>query len=121
MSDTIFTKIINREIPAEIVYEDDLCLAFNDINPQAPVHFLIIPKKPIATINDIEEGDEALVGHLYLVAKKMAIKQGFASAGYRTVMNCNDHAGQTVFHIHLHVLAGKAMGWPPYSDNLKRN
>lgn len=116
MSDTIFTKIMNREIPAEIIYEDDSCLAFNDINPQAPVHFLVIPKRPIATINDLQEGDQQLVGQLYLTAKKIAQQQGFAEQGYRTVMNCNEDAGQTVFHIHLHVLAGKPMGWPPYSN-----
>jgi histidine triad (HIT) family protein len=119
MTETIFTKIINREIPADIIYEDELCLAFNDINPQAPVHFLIIPKRPIPTINDLEEGDQALVGQLYLVAKKIAAQQGFAEAGYRTVMNCNAIAGQTVFHIHLHVLAGKLLGWPPYTDKAK--
>ena len=87
MSETIFTKIINREIPADIVYEDDLSLAFKDINPQAPVHLLVIPKKPIASINDIEEGDRELVGHLYWVAGKLAREMGFAEDGYRTVMN----------------------------------
>ena len=119
MSDTLFTKIINRKIPADIIYEDELCLAFNDINPQAPVHFLIIPKRQIATINDLQEGDQALVGHLFLAAKKIAQEKGFAEEGYRTVMNCNSSAGQTVFHIHLHVLAGKPLGWPPYTDKLK--
>jgi len=119
MAGTIFTKIINREIPANIIYEDDQCLAFDDINPQAPVHFLVIPKKEIPTINDLEADDQQLVGHLYLVAKKIASDKGVAEAGYRTVMNCNDHAGQTVAHIHLHVLAGKPMGWPPYSNKLK--
>lgn len=119
MSDTLFTKIINRDIPADIIYEDDLCLAFNDINPQAPVHFLIIPKRQIATLNDIEDGDQALIGHLFLAAKKIAKEKGFAEEGYRTVMNCNSQAGQTVFHIHLHVLAGKLLGWPPYTDQPK--
>lgn len=119
MSETIFTKIINREIPAEIIYEDDSCLAFNDINPQAPIHFLIIPKRPIATINDLQEGDQQLIGQLYLAAKTIANQKGFAEDGYRTVMNCNEAAGQTVFHIHLHVLAGKPLGWPPYSDKMK--
>jgi len=119
MSETIFTKIINREIPAEIIYEDDKALAFNDINPQAPVHFLVIPKKPIATINDIADEDCAVVGHLYRVAAKVAAEKGFAEDGYRAVMNCNEHGGQTVYHIHLHVLAGKALGWPPYSETLK--
>lgn len=119
MSETIFTKIINKEIPAEIIYEDDLALAFNDINPQAPVHFLVIPKKPIATINDIAEEDRTVVGHLSWVAAKLAAEKGFAEQGYRTVMNCNEYGGQTVYHIHLHVLAGKVMGWPPYTDKVK--
>lgn len=117
--ETIFTKIINKEIPADIVYEDDLALAFKDINPQAPFHCLIIPKKAIATINDITEGDRELVGHLYFVAAKLAKENGFADDGYRVVMNCNDNGGQTVYHIHLHMLAGKAMGWPPYTDKIK--
>ncbi|WP_016956444.1 histidine triad nucleotide-binding protein [Catenovulum agarivorans] len=118
--ETIFTKIINKEIPADIVYEDDLALAFKDINPQAPFHCLIIPKKAIATINDITESDRELVGHLYFVAAKLAKEQGFAEDGYRVVMNCNDNGGQTVYHIHLHMLAGKAMGWPPYTDKAKQ-
>ncbi|WP_152205498.1 histidine triad nucleotide-binding protein [Marinobacter changyiensis] len=120
MSGTLFTKIINREIPADIVYEDDLSLAFKDINPQAPIHLLIIPKKPIATTNDMEEGDRELIGHLFLVASRLAAEMGFAEQGYRAVMNCNEHGGQTVYHIHLHLLAGKAMGWPPYTDKLKQ-
>ncbi|MFD2231664.1 histidine triad nucleotide-binding protein [Alkalimarinus sediminis] len=119
MTDTIFTKIINREIPADIVYEDELCLAFKDVNPQAPVHLLIIPKQPIATINDIEAPDRELVGHLFLTAGKIAKDMGFDEEGYRVVMNCNEAAGQTVFHIHLHLLAGKPLGWPPYTENLK--
>lgn len=119
MSETIFTKIINREIPADIIYEDDLALAFNDISPQAPTHFLVIPKKPIATINDITEEDREIVGHLHLVAAKIAHREGFEEEGYRVVMNCNEFGGQTVFHIHLHVLAGKPLGWPPYQDKLK--
>lgn len=118
--ETIFSKIINREIPADIVYEDDIALAFKDINPQAPVHLLIIPKKPIATINDIEEQDADIVGHLYIVAAKLAVQHGFAKDGYRCVMNCNEHGGQTVYHIHLHLLAGKPMGWPPYTDVMKK-
>lgn len=120
MSDTIFNKIINREIPADIVYEDDLSLAFRDINPQAPIHLLIIPKRAIATINDLEAGDRELVGHLYLVAAKLAKQMGFDDDGYRTVMNCGESAGQTVFHIHLHLLAGKPLGWPPYTDRMKQ-
>lgn len=118
-SETIFTKIINREIPAEIIYEDDMVLAFKDINPQAPIHFLVIPKKPIATINDIAEEDREVVGQLYLAAAKIAKEQGFAEDGYRVVMNCNENGGQTVYHIHAHVLAGKALGWPPYTERLK--
>jgi histidine triad (HIT) family protein len=118
-TETLFTKIINRDIPADIVYEDDLALAFKDISPQAPTHLLIIPKKPIATINDITESDREVVGHLYFVAAKIAKEQGFDEAGYRVVMNCNNDGGQTVYHIHAHLLAGKAMGWPPYTDRLK--
>lgn len=119
MTDTIFSKIISREIPADIIYEDDLALAFNDINPQAPSHFLVIPKKAIATINDIQPEDKELVGHLYWVAAQIAKQQGFSEQGYRAVMNCNEYGGQTVYHIHLHVLAGKPMGWPPYQAALK--
>jgi len=118
--ETIFSKIINREIPADIVYEDDHALAFKDINPQAPMHLLIIPKQPIATINDIDDETAATVGHLYVVASKIAAEQGFAEDGYRCVMNCNEHGGQTVYHIHLHLLAGKPLGWPPYTDNKKQ-
>ncbi|MBD3585931.1 histidine triad nucleotide-binding protein [Salinimonas sp. HHU 13199] len=119
MSETIFTKIINREIDAEILYEDELALAFKDINPQAPVHFLVIPKKAIATINDIAEQDRELVGHLSIVAAKVADEMGIAEEGYRTVMNCNEFGGQSVYHIHLHVLGGKLLGWPPYTDKPK--
>ncbi len=119
MTDTIFDKIIRKEIPADIVYEDDLSLAFKDINPQAPVHLLIIPKRRIATTNDIGLDDRELVGHLYHVAAKIAKEQGFAEDGYRLVVNCNNHGGQTVYHIHVHLLAGKPMGWPPYTDRLK--
>lgn len=114
---TIFDKIINREIDADIVYEDDIALAFKDINPQAPVHLLIIPKKPIATINDIEEDDRELVGHLFVVASKLATQHGFAKDGYRVVMNCNEDGGQSVYHIHLHLLAGQTLGWPPYANH----
>jgi len=117
--ETLFTKIINREIPADIVYEDELTLAFKDISPQAPFHVLIIPKKAIATINDIKTEDTELIGQLYLVAAKLAKQEGFADSGYRVVMNCNDDGGQTVYHIHLHMLAGKEMGWPPYTNSEK--
>lgn len=121
MSETIFTKIINKEIPADILYEDDMALAFKDINPQAPVHFLVIPKKPIATVNDIQNEDREVVGHLSLVAAKVANDLGVAEQGFRTVMNCNEFGGQTVYHIHLHVLAGKPLGWPPYTEDMKKH
>jgi histidine triad (HIT) family protein len=118
-SETIFTKIINKEIPADILFEDERVLAFKDISPQAPVHFLVIPKKAIATINDINSEDEALVGYMHRVAASVANDLGVAKQGFRTVMNCNQDGGQTVYHIHLHVLAGKALGWPPYQERLK--
>lgn len=121
MAETIFTKIINKEIPAEILYEDELSLAFKDISPQAPLHFLVIPKKAIATINDITQEDREVVGHLSFVAAKIAAEHGFAEQGFRTVMNCNEFGGQTVYHIHLHVLAGKPLGWPPYTENMKQH
>lgn len=110
---TIFTKIIQKEIPAKIVYEDDDVLAFEDIQPQAPVHILIIPKKEIPTLNDLQAEDAALMGKLFLVAQKIAKEQGFAEQGYRTVFNCNEDGGQTVDHIHLHLLAGRRLTWPP--------
>jgi len=113
MSETIFSKIIRREIPADIVYEDNEVLAFKDINPQAPVHILIIPKKPIATLNDIQPEDAPLIGKLFLVAKQIAAEQGFAEQGYRTIFNCNRDGGQEVYHIHLHLLAGRSFAWPP--------
>lgn len=119
MSETIFTKIINKEIPADILFEDERVLAFKDISPQAPIHFLVIPKKAIATTNDITAEDEALVGYMHRVAALIAADLGVAEQGFRTVMNCNEHGGQTVYHIHLHVLAGKALGWPPYQERLK--
>ena len=110
---TLFAKIIRREIPADIVYEDDEVLAFRDINPQAPVHVLFIPKRPVATLNDLGPGDEMVVGRLAMAAAAFARREGFADDGYRVVMNCNRDGGQTVFHIHLHLLAGRAMQWPP--------
>ena len=110
---TIFDKIIAREIPADIVFEDEHVLAFRDIHPQAPVHVLFIPKRPVPTLNDLQPGDEAMVGRLALAAAAWAKQQGFADDGYRVVMNCNRDGGQTVFHIHLHLLAGRAMHWPP--------
>jgi histidine triad (HIT) family protein len=113
MGDTLFGKIIRREIPADIVHEDEHVLAFRDINPQAPVHVLFIPKTPIATLNDLAPEHAELVGRLLLAAAAYAKREGFADAGYRTVFNCNRDGGQTVFHLHLHLLAGRALAWPP--------
>jgi histidine triad (HIT) family protein len=112
MTDNIFLKIIERKIPADIVYEDDRCLAFRDINPQAPVHVLIIPRQVIATHADITEADSGLLGHLHLVAAKLAKQLGIAD-GYRLVINCKERAGQTVPHLHFHLLGGRSMTWPP--------
>jgi len=113
MSEDLFLKIIHREIPADIVYETDDVLAFRDVNPQAPVHLLIIPKIHIRTINDIEPQHSELVGRLFMAAAEIARQEGISEQGYRVVMNCNAAAGQTVFHIHLHLLGGREMGWPP--------
>lgn len=113
MSDTLFDKIIRREIPADIVFEDENVLAFRDIQPQAPVHVLFIPKKPIATLNDLDEADTWLAGRLLAAAAAYAKREGFADKGYRVVMNTNQQGGQSVYHIHLHVLAGRQMTWPP--------
>jgi histidine triad (HIT) family protein len=110
---TIFTKIINKEIPADILFENENVLAFRDINPQAPIHFLVIPKKEIRTLNDIDDIDKDLIGELFIVAKDLAKKEGISDDGYRIVFNCNDHGAQTVYHIHLHVLGGRQMNWPP--------
>lgn len=109
---TIFAKIIDREIPADIVYEDDRCLAFRDINPVAPHHILVIPKKPIDMVMNLAAEDEALVGHLVLVAGEIAKKEGFGD-GFRLVMNNGAPAGQSVFHIHLHLIGGRPLAWPP--------
>ncbi|MBN2476593.1 MAG: histidine triad nucleotide-binding protein [Pirellulales bacterium] len=109
---SIFKKIIDREIPATIVYEDDLCLAFEDINPQAPVHVIVIPKKEIASADDVAEEDEALVGHLMVAIREMAAKLGIAG-GYRVVTNCGPAAGQEVMHLHFHLLGGRGFSWPP--------
>ncbi|MGH8183192.1 MAG: histidine triad nucleotide-binding protein [Rhodanobacteraceae bacterium] len=109
MSDTIFDKIIRREIPADVVYEDDDILAFRDIHPQAPVHVLFVPKKPFATLNDAGDADAALLGKLLLAASAYAKREGFAGDGYRCVINCNKGGGQTVFYLHVHLLAGKQM------------
>ena len=107
---TIFSKIISGEIPADVVYQDELVTAFRDINPQAPTHILIVPNKEIATVNDLEEDDEQVAGRLLLVAKKLAAQEGIAEDGYRLMINCNEHGGQEVFHIHLHLLGGRPLG-----------
>ena len=113
MSDDLFLKIIARQIPADIVFENEDVLAFRDLNPQAPLHILIIPKIRIPTINDMQPQDAELFGKLFLAAQKIAKEQGVAENGYRVVMNCNSAAGQTVFHVHLHLLGGRVFGWPP--------
>ena len=112
-SNCLFCKILSGDIPADIVYESETAIAFRDINPQAPTHLLIIPRKHIATINDIVEEDELLVGSLYSAAREIAAAEGIAEDGFRAVMNCNEGAGQTVFHIHLHLLGGRPFTWPP--------
>lgn len=112
MADTLFSKIITRQIPADIVYEDDLCLAFRDINPQAPVHILIIPKNPIPKVIDATEADKDLLGHLLIVAGKIAKNEGHEEA-FRLVINNGENAGQSVFHLHVHILAGRIFSWPP--------
>ena len=113
MSDTLFSRIIRREIPADIVFEDERVLAFRDIHPQAPVHVLFIPKKAVATLNDAVPCDAELLGRLMLAAADYARLEGFAEQGYRVVMNCNLDGGQSVYHIHLHLLAGRQLIWPP--------
>ncbi|MCW9683191.1 histidine triad nucleotide-binding protein [Dolichospermum planctonicum UHCC 0167] len=111
-TDTIFSKIIRKEIPAHIVYEDDLALAFTDVNPQAPVHILVIPKKPIVNLATAEPEDQALLGHLLLIVQKVAAQAGLEN-GYRIVMNNGVDGGQTVHHLHIHILGGRSMSWPP--------
>src|SRR3970282_1971756 len=112
MADTIFTKIINRKIPADIVYEDDLCLAFRDINPQAPVHVLLVPKKPIAMLASAQAEDQALLGHMML-AVGTVVRQLKVESAFRLVINNGEASGQSVFHVHLHILAGRPFRWPP--------
>ena len=112
MPDSIFTRIINREIPSTIVFEDDRVVAFRDAHPQAPTHILIVPRKAIETLNDAGDEDESLLGHMLLPASRTAASEGL-ERGYRLVMNCRDHGGQTVFHLHLHLLGGRPMRWPP--------
>ena len=113
MSDDLFDKIIRREIPADIVFEDDDLLAFRDIDPQAPVHILIIPKRRIRTLNDLTPDDTQLVGRMVLAARDIAASEGLSDDGYRLNFNCNSQGGQSVYHIHLHLLGGRQMGWPP--------
>jgi histidine triad (HIT) family protein len=113
MSACLFCRIIAGEIPATKVYEDDRLVAFNDINPQAPMHVLIVPRQHVATLNDLEAGHDALVGEMVRRAAAIAAERGFAASGFRTVFNCDAAAGQTVFHVHLHVLGGRTMTWPP--------
>lgn len=108
--ETIFSKIIRREIPADILYQDELVTAFRDISPQAPSHILIIPNRLIPTVNDVEDSDELMLGRLFTVAKKIAQQEGIAESGYRLLMNCNPDAGQEVYHIHLHLVGGRALG-----------
>jgi len=112
-SDCLFCKILAGDVPAELVYESNEAIAFRDINPKAPSHVLIIPRQHIETINDLGPGDAALVGNLFLVARQVAKDEGIADNGYRVVMNCNADAGQTVFHLHLHMLGGRRLDWPP--------
>lgn len=113
MSDCVFCKIVAGEIDAHVVHRDDRCVAFEDLNPQAPTHVLVVPREHVSTLDDLRDDQEALAGHLILVARDIARERGHASAGYRTVFNCNSAGGQTVFHIHLHLLAGRTLGWPP--------
>ena len=113
MSSCLFCKIVAGEIPTVRVYENHQVIAFNDINPQAPMHVLVVPKQHLATLNDLSAADDALVGGMVRVAAQIAKERGFDGPGFRTVFNCNAQAGQTVFHIHLHVLGGRVMTWPP--------
>ncbi|MCG9597953.1 purine nucleoside phosphoramidase [Vibrio sp. Isolate25] len=108
--ETIFSKIIRKEIPADVVYQDDLVTAFRDINPRAPSHILIIPNKLIPTTNDIEEADEAAMGRMFTVARKLAKEEGIDEDGYRLIVNCNSHGGQEVYHIHMHLVGGRPLG-----------
>lgn len=113
MSDTIFHKIIRKEIPAEILYEDEQCVAIRDIQPVSPTHLLIIPKKTVPTVDSLTAADEALMGHLVVVGSKLAKQAGLTDGGYRLVLNCGEDGGQTVFQLHLHLLGGRVFGWPP--------
>jgi histidine triad (HIT) family protein len=113
MAETVFSRIIRRELPAQIEYEDEEVIAFRDINPQAPIHVLVVPKKPIATLDEAGEEDIPLLGKLLWVARQLARQYGIAERGYRLVLNCGHEAGQTVYHLHLHLLGGRAFRWPP--------
>ena len=113
MEDCLFCKMVNGEITPDKVYEDDQVLAFRDINPLAPVHVLIVPKRHIATLNDLQPEDRETMGSLFIAAKKVAEQEGVAERGYRTLINCNREGGQVVFHVHLHLVGGRPMGWPP--------
>ncbi len=110
---TLFEKIIAREIPADILYEDEHCIAFRDINPQAPVHVLVVPRKPVVNVASAEAEDAELLGQVLMAAKKVAEQEGIAAGGYRLVLNNGAEAGQTVFHLHCHVLGGRSFSWPP--------
>lgn len=107
---TLFERIISGEVPAKIVYQDERAVAFRDIRPRAPVHILIVPTKVIPTANDIADGDEALIGHLFTVARDLARREGIAESGYRLIINCNEHGGQEVYHLHVHLVGGKPLG-----------
>jgi histidine triad (HIT) family protein len=113
MADTIFGRIIRKEIPAKIVHEDDLCLAFHDVNPQAPVHVLVIPKKPIVSIDHLAKEDASLLAHLWLTIQQVARQLDLAEGGYRVVVNCGNDGGQSVDHLHFHILGGRSLKWPP--------
>ena len=113
MSDCLFCKILDGEIPCDRVYENDQVIAFRDVNPQAPTHILVIPRKHISTVNDLTADDKNIVGEMMLAAQAVAKQEGIEESGYRLIMNCNEGAGQTVFHIHLHILGGRRMNWPP--------
>lgn len=110
MSDQLFTKIINREIPADIVFQDERVTAFRDINPQAPTHILIIPNKPIPSVGEVAGEDETLLGYLFIVARDLAKKEGISESGYRLLVNCGDHGGQEIYHLHMHLLGGRPLG-----------
>ncbi len=113
MSDCLFCRMVKKEIKCDVVYEDDMVIAFRDINPQAPTHILIIPRKHIETSLDVQEEDASLIGHIYLVASRLARKEKIDKSGFRVVTNCNRDAGQAVFHLHMHLLGGRSFSWPP--------